>query len=133
MSPVAYCGGSSHDHAALIAWQRTATGQSDHARRSPHGCDRAVLTSDDRIGCRSFCVRPSFQSSAERHGWLVSDEDDYGIGEVDVTVPSVNSKAQVVHAQVVYKQLADSVRIARVGERSLEPAPNQTHACKTAS
>jgi hypothetical protein len=34
---------------------------------------------------------------------LAADEDDYGIGEVNVTVPAMNSKAQAVHAQVILK------------------------------
>ena len=54
------------------------------------------------------------------HERLVADEDDYGIGEVNVTFPAVNSKPQAVHAQVILKQLADSIRIAWIGKRSFE-------------
>ena len=51
---------------------------------------------------------------------FVANEDSDGIGEVNVSILAVNPEAQAVDTQVVLKQLADSIGIAWVGERSLE-------------
>src|SRR5262249_54447983 len=58
-----------------FARQGAATGQSEHAATS-HSSYRAVLASDDRIGCRSFGVCHTFPWLPECHGRLVADEDD---------------------------------------------------------
>ena len=70
------------------------------------------LPGADRLDGDAFQFLPLTPAAA-------TNQDDDGVGKMDLAVPAARFEAQAVRGQIILEQAAHAVGIARMGKRSL--------------